>query len=211
MDSCKRRIMMKLEFMTTDIEEFLQCQNDIINFNHPIVQSKIKEINKPGFTAREKAEKAFNYVRDEIQHSFDTNSLVITISASDTIEKGEGICFAKSHLLTALLRGMGIPAGFCYQRVLRKGTIESGYALHGLNAVYIEEEDQWIRVDPRGNKPGIYSEFSVDEEKLAYPIREELGEKDYPQVFPQPLETVIHAMQHSEDCHELFLSRPESI
>src|SRR5690606_1863960 len=132
----------------------------------------------------EQAELAFNYVRDEIEHSFDTNSLVITISASDTLEKQEGICFAKSHLLAALLRGLGIPAGFCYQRVLRKGTIESGYALHGLNAVFLN--DKWFRVDPRGNKEGIYSEFNMEEEKLAYSLREQLGEVDYPHVFVRP-------------------------
>lgn len=29
-----------------------------------------------------------------------------------------GICFAKSHLLAALLRCKSIPAGFCYQKLI---------------------------------------------------------------------------------------------
>src|SRR5690606_39523518 len=99
---------------------------------------------------------------------FDTKEEHITINAEDVLEHKEGICFAKSHLLATLLRGMGIPTGFCYQRVLRKGTIESGYALHGLNAVYLPDTG-WFRLDPRGNKPGIDSQFSTDVEKLAYP------------------------------------------
>lgn len=105
---------------------------------------------------------------------------------------------------------MGIPTGFCYQRVLRKGTIESGYALHGLNAIYLEDIG-WFRLDPRGNKPGVDSEFSIETEKLAYPIRTSLGEIDYPKVYTKPLDSVIAAMHNSKGCHELFYKRPEEI
>ncbi|HLW31708.1 MAG TPA: transglutaminase-like domain-containing protein [Aequorivita sp.] len=121
-----------------------------------------------------------------------------------------GFCFAKSHLLATLLRGMGIPTGFCYQRVLRKGTIESGYALHGLNAVYLPDTG-WFRLDPRGNKPGINSQFTIEKEQLAYPIRVELGEVDYPQVLFASLPSVIEAMHASRNCEELFYKRPEEI
>ncbi len=127
------------------------------------------EFQQRGNTKQEWAKLAFEFVRDEIKHSFDINSTIATVLASETLEKREGICFAKAHLLAAFLRGMGIPSGFCYQRVTRKGTPESGYALHGLNAVYSNESDQWFHLDPRGNKPGISSEFSVHPEKLAYP------------------------------------------
>ena len=88
--------------------------------------------------------------------------------------------------------------------------LESGYALHGLNAVYLDDVG-WFRVDPRGNKPGVDTQFSTDREKLAYPIREELGEVDYPNVFTEPLPSVITAMQESNDCQELFYNRPEGL
>ena len=153
---------------------------------------------------------ALNLQEISFSTSFDTQSKVITISAEDAIEKKEGICFAKSHVLATLLRGMGIPAGFCYQRVLRKGTVESGYALHGLNAVYLEDTG-WFRVDPRGNKPGVDSQFSTDTEKLAYPIRTELGEADYPEVFTAPLPSVIKSMEESAACQALFFNRPEKV
>ncbi len=202
--------MMELHIQSTEITDYLGNIDGIIELEDQLIVAKVQDIIENNFSLEKQAEIAFQFVRDQIEHSFDTKSKRITISASDTIKNGEGICFAKSHLLAALLRGLGIPTGFCYQRVLRKGTIESGYALHGLNALYLEEHG-WFRVDPRGNKPGIQSEFNMEEEQLAYPIREHLGEVDYPQVYTKPLETVINSMEDSEDCHALFFNRPEKV
>lgn len=199
---------MNLILESENIEDYLKEIPPIIQFGAHPVQEKIKFIKSQTKSPRECARMAFEIARDEIQHSFDTQSPLITINASEALDKKDGICFAKSHALAAMLRGMGIPAGFCYQRVLRKGTIESGYALHGLNAVYLEEIG-WFRLDPRGNKPGIDSQFSTDTELLAYPIREELGEVDYPNVFTAPLPSVIKAMQESPNCQVLFYNRPE--
>lgn len=201
---------MKLQLESNNTEDYLIEIPPVIDFNTPQVQEAIKSIEFKTLSKKERAELAFEMARDQVQHSFDTNSKVITISAEEALEKKEGICFAKSHLLATLLRGMGIPAGFCYQRVLRKGTLDSGYALHGLNAVYLDEVG-WFRLDPRGNKPGVDSQFSTDEEKLAYPIRTEMGEVDYPNVFIKPLPSVITAMETSKDCRELFYKRPEEL
>lgn len=201
---------MELKILSDNIQDYLKEIPPFIRFDTPLVREKIREIESRAASKRERAKLAFETARDEIQHSFDTNNKVITIGAEDALQKKEGICFAKSHLLATLLRGMGIPAGFCYQRVLRKGTVEFGYALHGLNAVYLEDTG-WFRVDPRGNKPGIDSQFSTDVEKLAYPIRESLGEKDYPEVYAAPLPSVLESMENSEDCHALFYNRPEAV
>lgn len=201
---------MKLQLESNNLDEYLAEIPPIIEFSTPKVKETIAAIEAQASTPLERAKLAFEFARDEIAHSFDTNSKEITVSAEDAIAKKEGICFAKSHVLATLLRGMHIPAGFCYQRVLRKGTVESGYALHGLNALYLEDAG-WFRVDPRGNKPGVDSQFSIEEEKLAYPIREELGEFDYPHVLTEPLLSVIRAMRDSENCHTLFYDRPESM
>lgn len=201
---------MELRLESENITDYLAEIPGIIDFNMPLIQNKVQEIMAEATRQRDRAELAFTFVRDEIAHSFDTGSKEITISAADTIAKREGICFAKAHLLAALTRRMGIPTGFCYQRVLRKATVASGYALHGLNAIYLEGEG-WFRLDPRGNKEGIDSQFSIEEEKLAYPIREALGEIDYPDVFVQPLASVITAMRESVDCQALFFNRPEKI
>lgn len=201
---------MKLILESNNLEDYLKEIPPVILFHTPAIQEKIREIESMASGKKERAKIAFEIARDEIHHSFDTQEKLVTINAEDVLRNKEGICFAKSHLLATLLRGMGIPAGFCYQRVLRKGTVESGYALHGLNAVYLEESG-WFRVDPRGNKPGIDSRFSIEEEKLAYPIRTELGEVDYPNVFTAPLPSVLTSMHESCDTQELFYKRPEAI
>ncbi|MBS1950144.1 MAG: hypothetical protein OJF59_000185 [Cytophagales bacterium] len=201
---------MKLRLESTNTEDYLKEISPVIQFNTPLVRQEIKRIESQASSLRERAKIAFEVARDEIAHSFDTKSSIITIEAEDVLKKKEGICFAKAHLLASLLRGMGIPTGFCYQRVLRKNTIDSGYALHGLNAVYLKETG-WFRIDPRGNKPGVNSQFSTDTEKLAYPIRTELGEVDYADVFLAPLPSVIQAMHKSADSQALFFNRPEKV
>ncbi|MCO5231378.1 MAG: transglutaminase family protein [Chitinophagales bacterium] len=201
---------MELIIESVNLKDYLQEDLPIIEWNTPAIQKIIQDIEDHCETPFEKAKMAFEYARDQIRHSFDTQYLDVSITAEQTIESHEGICFAKAHLLATILRGMGIPAGFCYQRVLRKGTLESGYALHGLNAIFLEEIG-WFRVDPRGNKPGINSQFSVKEEMLAYPIRTELGEIDYPNVFVHPLISVVDAMKSSKNTQELFFNRPQEI
>ena len=151
---------------------------------------------------------AFEFARDEIQHSFDSEaSKVVSINAEETLKEKEGICFAKSHVLASLLRGMHIPTGFCYQR---KNNPKAGYVLHGLNAIYLEDTG-WFRVDPRGNKQGIDSQFSTEVEQLAYPIDTSKGEVDYPNVFAEPLPQVITAMQNSKNVDDLFYKRPKAV
>lgn len=201
---------MELLLESERLEDYLREIPPIVVFNTPLAQANIKAIEAEASSSDERARLAFLVARDEVHHSFDTKNSTVTVNAEDALAQHEGICFAKSHVLATLLRGMGIPAGFCYQRVLRKGTVESGYALHGLNALYLPEVG-WFRVDPRGNKPGIDSRFSTKEERLAYPIREELGEVDYPNVFTEPLPAVIASMVDSKDSFELFFKRPEAL
>jgi len=201
---------MKLIFETEDLDAYLK-ESAVIDFQTPPLPAKIAEIKAQNAGELDQAKAAFEFVRDQISHSFDLNSARVTISASETLNDHEGICFAKAHLLAALLRGLQIPTGFCYQRVTRKGTPESGYALHGLNAVYLPGHQRWFRLDPRGNKPGVNSQFSLDPERLAYTIHPELGEVDYPYVFASPRPEVLAAMRESADGHELFFKRPPAL
>jgi transglutaminase-like putative cysteine protease len=202
---------MNLLVETGDPAAYLDASGTI-DFHHPAVHALLEKLRAQGSSEEERARLAFLFARDEILHSFDLpGPRAVTISASETLMAREGICFAKSHLFAALLRGLGIPAGFSYQRVMRKGTPESGYALHGLNAIYLSSRQQWLRFDPRGNKPGVRSEFSLDEERLAYPIRPELGEIDYPHVLVEPDPKVLAAMRASGDSAELFERRPSEL
>ena len=42
---------------------------------------------------------------------------------------------------------------------------------HGLNGVYVKECKKWMCLDARGNKEGVDARFSLDEECLAFPVR----------------------------------------
>ncbi|MDQ2864298.1 MAG: transglutaminase family protein [Bacteroidota bacterium] len=199
---------MELIIESDEMKDYLKEVPPVIQFDTPLIQKEIKAITSQTASLRERAKLAFEFARDEIRHSFDSAECkLVTINAEEAIEKKEGICFAKSHVLASLLRGMGIPTGFCYQRT---NNPKAGFALHGLNAIYLDDTG-WFRVDPRGNKPGIDSEFSTDTEKLAYSIDPSKGEVDYPNVFPEPLPNVITAMQNSANVAELFYNRPESL
>ena len=78
-----------------------------------------------------------------------------------------------------MLRGNGIPSGISYQKLTRADDDSDGYIIHALNTVYIPEMQKWIRLDARGNKATVHAEFSLEEEKLAFPAREEYAEIDY--------------------------------
>ncbi len=202
---------MKLQIIANHLSDYLQEIPPIIQFDTPLVQEKIQSIKAKAATPKERARLAFEIARDEIGHSFDTQKQKVSISGEEVLQVRDGICFAKAHLLASLCRGMDIPIGFCYQRVLKNPKDpNSGHALHGLNAIYLEDSG-WFRVDPRGNKPGINSQFSVTEEQLAYPIRAAYGEIDYPYVYARPLDSVIQAMNASENVKELFDKRPAAL
>ncbi len=126
-----------------------------------------------------------------MRHSHDFALPVVTCRASDVLRERAGYCYAKSHLLAALLRVNGIPAGLCYQRLKRDGD-GSRYSLHGLNAVYLPAFG-WYRVDPRGNKPGVDAQFTPPVEKLAWPATLP-GEADLPEIWAEPLPVVVEAL-----------------
>lgn len=140
------------------------------------------------------ARAAFEFVRDSVSHSLDARDSRVTWRASDVLRERTGLCYAKAHAYVALLRAAGIEAGLCYQRL----TDGSTHFLHGLAAALLE--DRWIRLDPRGNKPGIDVQFSAIEDRLAYVVRPELGEVDYPTVYASPPPVVLDTLRAHSDC-----------
>src|SRR5512135_3685808 len=112
--------------------------SEFINWKHPDITAKASELSAGCNSKTEIAKRCFEFVRDEIRHSRDFSMNPVTFKASDVLLHGTGYCYAKSHLLAALLRASDIPAGLCYQRLV----VEPGgrrYCLHGLNAVYLSE------------------------------------------------------------------------
>lgn len=189
------------------LEDFL-VSSRIIDSSHPAVRQKARELATGQTNEIAIAERCFLFVRDGIRHSGDYYQNPVTLSASEVLKSRTGYCYAKSHLLAALLRANDIPAGLCYQR-LAYNEYGRPFCLHGLNAVYLEEYG-WYRIDPRGNKPGIDARFSPPEECLAYVPREP-GEADLPGVFAEPLPEVIDVLSRSEDFESVKRNLPDHV
>lgn len=201
---------MNIELYTDDIQHYLKC-DDVIDYDAPIV-SKLADTlfnaadNEIGFI-----QKAYEYVRDKIPHSADIGENEMTCRASEVLRAGHGICFAKSHMLAALLRCKGIPAGFCYQKLILDDDTAPILVYHGLNGVYLQDYGKWIRLDARGNKPGVDARFSIHEEQLAFPIRPNKGEEDGTVIYPDPDTLVIRSMMNSKTRSELWNDLPAKL
>lgn len=185
---------------------------DEVNYSNSSIKKKADELFNPSQTEIEKARIAFEFVRDGISHSWDIQSKRVTCNASEVLEFKEGICYAKSHLLASLLRSQGIPTGFCYQRLMLFDTPEKGYCIHALNAIFIKSLNKWIRVDARGNQEGIDAQFSIEEEKLAFPINEKLDEKEYPVIYANPHPKIVAVLKENTNVLEMYKHHlPESL
>jgi len=177
-----------------------------IDWQHPNVQEKAMELAANGNDKEQIAKACFKFVRDEIKHSWDFQLNPVTSRASDVLKHGTGYCYAKSHLLAALLRANEIPAGLCYQR-LTISDDKPPFCLHGLNAVYLEQYG-WYRIDARGNKPGVLAVFTPPIEQLAYPIVIK-GEADLPEIWAEPLAVVVQALENGRDYLEVSENLPD--
>ena len=163
-----------------DIDKKYLEETETIDYSHPIIQEKVKELRNNSSSQLNYIENAYKFVRDVIPHSWDIRSEVVSRKASEVLINRTGICWTKSCLLASLLRANGIPSGISYQHLTRADEDNSdGYIIHALNTVFIDELNKWIRLDARGNKENVHAEFSLDEERLAFPIRDQLGEVDY--------------------------------
>ncbi len=171
------------------MEKFL-AENEIIDWSHPDIVLKAGELAEGCMGAKAVAKSCFEFVRDRIRHSLDFRLNPVTCRASDVLKHETGYCYAKSHLLAALLRANGIPAGLCYQRL----AIDDGrYCLHGLNAVLLPEYG-WYRIDPRGKKPGLFAEFDPPREVLPYPASGK-GEGMLADILDYPLAAVVGVLE----------------
>lgn len=151
------------------------------------------------------ANRCFTFVRDEIKHSLDYQLNPVTCKASDVLKYGTGYCYAKSHLLAALLRANAIPAGLCYQRLTV--TDEPPFCLHGLNAIYLAQTG-WYRADARGNKAGVSAQFCPPTERLAYPIVTS-GEADLPEIWAEPLPVVVEVLSKYDTYQSVAENLPD--
>ncbi len=177
-----------------------------INWRHPAIFAKAKELAQETNSDIEIAKVCFEWVRDEIRHSHDYGIQTVTCKASNVLTAKTGYCYAKSHLLAALLRANSIPAGLCYQR-LTLDDDGTQFCLHGINAIFLSDYG-WYRVDARGNKPGVNAQFTPPIEQLAFSIQME-GEADLPEIWTDPLPVVVNVLQTCNTSDEVSENLPD--
>ena len=177
-----------------------------IDWDHPEILHQARVLSEGVFDKTEIARRCFDYVRDDIRHSWDYKLNPVTCKASEVLQHRTGYCYAKSHLLAALLRANGIPAGLCYQRLTIVDD-KSPFCLHGLNAVYLDEFG-WYRVDARGNKEGVCAEFTPPLERLAFSIMT-IGEADLPEIWAEPLPVVVDALSQNTTYQDVAENLPD--
>lgn len=194
---------MKMICESEHLEDYL-LELDEVNYSDTLVKEKIEVLFTGDKTEIEKAKIAFEFVRDEISHSWDIQGKRVTCKASDVLKYKEGICYAKSNLLASLLRSQGIPTGFCYQRLMLYENPDKRYALHALNAVYLTSLNKWVRLDARGNKANVDAQFSIEQEKLAFSVNEKFDEKDYPVIYVKPHPKTINVLTEYNNALEMY-------
>jgi transglutaminase-like putative cysteine protease len=180
----------------------------IIDWEHPDVMTLADALRAGDSDPVRVAQHCFEWVRDRIKHSHDYGLRPVSCAASAVLHVGSGFCYAKSHLLAALLRANGIPTGLCYQRLSMDETGRR-FCLHGLNAVLLPSGG-WYRVDPRGNRAGIDAQFSPPAERLAYAATRP-GEADLPEIWPDPLPIVVETIQRHTDARQLGEALPDVV
>jgi len=187
---------------------FLQ-EHKYIDFSSPNIKAKAGELFGGLHEDTQKAKVSYEFVRDEIPHSFDVKSGFITAKASDVLKYKTGICHAKANLFAALLRSQGIPTGFCFQHLTLADDDSIGYAVHCYNAIYID--GHWIKVDARGNKPGINAQFSLDTPVLAFPCRPEYDEYFWPGIYAVPHVATMQVLERARSLQDVLDHLPDMI
>ena len=198
-----------MNLQTVDVPGAYLEASALIDYEHPAIAAWAIEQETAAHENKQQSEeetvrRAFHFVRDSIAHSWDIQSRRVTAKASEVLQHGEGICYAKSHLLAALLRRQNIPAGLCYQRLTLGDTPDTGYCIHALNTVYLPSLGLWIRLDARGNKPGVDAQFSTDAEQLAYAVRPDMGECDYWVNYAVPHPKIAATLAAHDDCRTMY-------
>lgn len=85
-----------------NIDKDYLSETECIDYNNSVIQEKVKELKLNSDSQLKYIENAYKFVRDEISHSWDIKSEVVSRKASEVLINRAGICWTKSSLLAAL-------------------------------------------------------------------------------------------------------------
>lgn len=191
-----------------DIEDYLRS-DDIVDFNDPSIEEATEHLTSGLRDNFAKSQAIYEFVRDQIFSSFEIDATSVTVCASEVLEKGHGLCYGQSHLVAALMRSAGIPAGFCYQVIYDQE--DERHYVHALNAVYLEELDRWVRFDTsiKPDDSSIRPDFYEDPPVRA--IDSNLGESEDMTVYINPNKRIVKLLHKHDNLDDLCEHLPEKL
>ena len=134
--------------------------------DHPLVQSKARELIRPGASREENLKSIFLYIRDEIRFGFPPKW--DRVKASETIGYGIGYCNTKATLFNAFCKIAGIPSrihtGLIDLNIMRGIFPRYAFALMpdagGHSWIEVEINGDWKPVDSYINDVPLYNASS---------------------------------------------------
>jgi len=198
------------EVETEDLGRYLE-DTITIDWQTPIVTSTARRLLESRATPELRARRLFEFVRDEIEHSMDVPTEAQTCRASEVLEEGTGLCYAKSHLLAGLFRYAGFPTGFCYVKTASADR-PGRFTLHGFNAVYWAPTASWIFLDARGDNKECQTEWRFAAPwSLAYWPDAEKGEHFLPFIYKRPAKRILDLLERAPSLDAICNNLPDSI
>jgi len=134
----------------------------LADYDIPLVREIAQRLTGDAITVREKLDRLFHYVRDDIKFAFPQNGDLV--KASTTIRLKKGQCNTKSTLFLALCKAVEIPARIHFSLItkeIQRGLF-TGLGYHLMPPLLshswteVEIEGQWRRIDSYINDQDFY-------------------------------------------------------
>jgi len=190
------------------LAHFLE-ETAVVDWQTPRVRERARRLSEAAADDAARLGAAFAFVRDEIGAPEPDDGRP-ACSAGEVLREGRGLSFAQAHLLVALLRALGLPAGFAYQRV---HDADERPVLYGLAAGRLG--DDWHLLDATGASPiegATPVELDLDgppgAPRLAHTVDAERGQLVFPTLFSKPSRRVLDLLQRTPDLRRVLAHRP---
>lgn len=131
-----------------------------LDFDHPMVQQKVKQLTRGSISPNEAIRSIFYFIRDEIPYNmYAVSGNKIHYKASGILERGYGYCLQKAILFTAMGRAIGVPGRLVVVSIRNHLTPPDVVQLLGGNLFFPHAYSQffldgrWVNVAATYDKP----------------------------------------------------------
>lgn len=156
----------------------------LADYENPVVREKAASLTNGAETVREKLDRLFYYVRDDIAFGFPPEGDLM--KASETINRGNGQCNTKATLLLALCKACDIPARIHFSLI--KKDIQKGF-FTGIaywlmpneishSWIEIQVDGRWRRIDTFINDIALFDAAKAKLKNLGWTVGYSVALKD---------------------------------